>query len=96
MRSSGMRESEQHCVKSRRIWLAQAGSQDEEQLAWQVRRRWWHHAVTAGLLIFLGITARNEALEAARELGGAFQSVGLVGIGIVSTLLLLDAITRRR
>jgi zinc transporter ZupT len=53
-------------------------------------------AVTAGLLIFLGIDATNEALEVARELGGAFQGVGLVGIGIVSTILLLDAITRHQ
>ena len=32
-------------------------------------------AVTIGLLIFLGIDATNEALEQARELGGAFQGV---------------------
>jgi zinc transporter ZupT len=53
-------------------------------------------AITAGLLIYLGIDATNEALEIARELGGAFQGVGLVGIGIVATFMLLDAITRRQ
>jgi len=53
-------------------------------------------AVTAGLLIFLGLDATNEALEQAREIGGAFQGVGLVGIGIVVTFMLLDAISRRQ
>ena len=53
-------------------------------------------AVTAGLLIFLGIDATNEALEVARKLGGPFQGVGLVGLGIVVTFMLLDAIARRQ
>lgn len=53
-------------------------------------------ALTAGLLIFLGIDATNEALEVAREIGGPFQGVGLVGLGIVVTFMLLDAIARRQ
>ena len=53
-------------------------------------------AITAGLLIYLGIDAVSEALEIGAELGGAFQGVGLVGIGIVGTFLLLDAISRRQ
>jgi ZIP family zinc transporter len=53
-------------------------------------------ALTAGLLIFLGIDATSEALELGGELGGPFQGVGLVGIGIVATFLLLDAISRRQ
>jgi len=53
-------------------------------------------AVTAGLLIYLGIDATAEALEIAGELGGPFQGIGLVGIGILVTFLLLDAITRRQ
>jgi len=53
-------------------------------------------AITAGLLIFLGIDATSEALELAGDIGGAFQGVGLVGIGIVVTFLLLDAISRRQ
>jgi zinc transporter, ZIP family len=53
-------------------------------------------AITAGLLIFLGIDAGSEALELANEVGGPFQGVGLVGIGIVGTFLLLDAISRRQ
>lgn len=53
-------------------------------------------ALTAGLLIYLGIDATNEALELGGTLGGAFQGVGIVGIGIVTTFLLLDAIGRRQ
>ncbi len=53
-------------------------------------------AVTIGLLIFLGIDATNEALEQARELGGAFQGVGIIGIGIVGTFMLLHALSRRQ
>ena len=53
-------------------------------------------AVTVGLLIYLGIDATAEALELGGELEGPFQGVGLVGIGIVGTVLLLDAISRRQ
>ncbi|MBI4670082.1 MAG: hypothetical protein HY741_00215 [Chloroflexi bacterium] len=53
-------------------------------------------ALTIGLLIFLGLDAASEALEQANALGGAFQGVGIVGIGIVGTFLLLDAISRRQ
>lgn len=53
-------------------------------------------ALTAGLLIFLGIDATAEALELAAEIGGPFQGIGLVGIGIVATVLLLDSLTRRQ
>lgn len=53
-------------------------------------------ALTAGLLIYLGIDATAEALELAREIGSPFQGVGLVGLGIVVTFLLLDTISRRQ
>jgi ZIP family zinc transporter len=53
-------------------------------------------AATAGLLVFLGLDTLAEALEAARELPSAFQGVGLIGIGVVSTFLLLEAISRRQ
>ncbi len=53
-------------------------------------------AVTVGLLIYLGIDATTEALELGGELGGPYQGVGLIGIGIVGTFLLLDAISRRQ
>lgn len=53
-------------------------------------------AVTIGLLIFLGIDATSEALELAGQVGGAFQGVGIVGIGIVGTFMLLHAISQRQ
>jgi len=52
-------------------------------------------AATAGLLVFLGIDTLVEALEAARDMPSAFQGVGLIGIGTVSTFLLLEAIAGR-
>ncbi len=51
-------------------------------------------ALTAGLLLFLGIDAVSEALEVAARLGGPFQGVGLVATGVLATYLLLDAIGR--
>ncbi|MEO7908897.1 MAG: hypothetical protein ABIV47_04535 [Roseiflexaceae bacterium] len=45
-----------------------------------MRRRWWHRAMKADRLLFLGCNATNEALEEARELGGAFQGVSLVNL----------------
>jgi ZIP family zinc transporter len=53
-------------------------------------------AVTAGLLVFLGLDTLAEALEFAGEIPSAFQGVGLIGIGAVGTFLLLDAITKRQ
>lgn len=53
-------------------------------------------AATVGLLVFLGIDATSEALELGATLGGAFQGTGIVGIGILGTWLLLDAISRRQ
>ena len=51
-------------------------------------------ALTVGLLIYLGIDATNEALEAAATVGGPFQGVGLTGIGIIGTFLGLYAVAR--
>jgi len=53
-------------------------------------------AATAGLLIFLGLDTLAEALEFAAEVPSAFQGIGLIGIGIVATFLLLDAISKRQ
>ncbi len=50
-------------------------------------------AVTLGLLIFLGLDALAEALEAATSVPSSFQGVGLIGIGGVATFLLLEAIS---
>jgi zinc transporter ZupT len=51
-------------------------------------------AVTAGLLIFLGLDTLNEALEEAAELPATFQGIGLIGIGAVATYLLLELVGR--
>jgi zinc transporter ZupT len=53
-------------------------------------------AATIGLLIFLGIDAASEAIDLSAGIGETFQGVGLVGIGIVGTWLLLNAISRRQ
>ena len=53
-------------------------------------------ALTIGLLIFLGVDAVNEAVEQASAVAGPFQGIGLVGLGLVLTVLLLEAIGRRQ
>lgn len=53
-------------------------------------------AITAGLLIFLGLDTIAEAIEMAAEIPSAFQGIGLIGIGAVATFLLLDAISKRQ
>lgn len=64
----------------------------------QLGRRWmvFLMAVTAGLLIFLGLDTLVEALENAAHTPSPFQGIGLVGIGTVATFLLLDAISRKQ
>ena len=61
-------------------------------------RRWiiFLMAVTAGLLIFLGLDTLVEALENAAKTPNPFQGTGLIGIGVVSTFLLLDAISQKQ
>jgi len=49
-------------------------------------------AVTAGLLVYLGLDTLNEALEEAAELPATYQGIGLIGIGAVVTYLLLDMV----
>ncbi len=53
-------------------------------------------AATVGLLIFLGLDTIAEALEFASEVPSAFQGIGLIGIGAVTTFLLLDAISKQQ
>jgi zinc transporter ZupT len=53
-------------------------------------------AITAGLLVFLGLDTLAEALEFAGKVPSAFQGIGLIGIGSVATFLLLDAISKRQ
>jgi len=63
----------------------------------QLQRRWMVFllAVTAGLLVFLGLDTLVEAIEQAALVPGPFQGIGLIGIGTVGTFLLLEAISRR-
>jgi zinc transporter ZupT len=49
-------------------------------------------AATLGILAFLGIDTLVEAREAAVRLPNAFQGIGLIAIGVVATVLLLEAI----
>ena len=53
-------------------------------------------AVTAGLLVFLGLDTLSEAIEQAAAVPGSFQGIGLIGIGTVGTFFLLDSISRRQ
>jgi len=64
----------------------------------QLGRRWmvFLMAVTAGLLVFLGLDTLVEALENAAEAPSPFQGIGLIGIGAVATFLLLDALSRKQ
>jgi zinc transporter ZupT len=64
----------------------------------QLGRRWMVFllAVTAGLLVFLGLDTLAEALEQANAVPSPLQGIGLVGIGAVTTFFLLDAISRRQ
>jgi zinc transporter ZupT len=64
----------------------------------QLGRRWmvFLMALTAGLLIFLGLDTLVEALENAAKAPGPFQGIGLIGIGAVATFLLLDALSRKQ
>jgi zinc transporter, ZIP family len=52
-------------------------------------------ALTAGLLIFLGVDALHEALELAARVPGPYRGVGLVAIGLIGAVLVLVALSRR-
>lgn len=53
------------------------------------------NAVTAGLLVFLGIDTLVEAIETSAEVPNPFQAFGLIGIGAVGVFMLLAAISAR-
>jgi zinc transporter ZupT len=63
-----------------------------------VSQRWldFFLALTAGLLIFLGVDAFAESLETAALVPGAFQGFGLVLLGVLGTPLALAAVGHRR
>jgi zinc transporter ZupT len=54
----------------------------------------WLMALTVGLLFFLGVDAIREALEAAADVGGPLQGVGLTAIGVAAAVLVLYAVAR--
>ena len=63
-------------------------------------KQWTHFALalTGGLLIFLAVDSLHEALENAARVAGSLQGVPLVLLGVVGTLLSLEAVagSRRR
>jgi len=52
-------------------------------------------ALTAGLLLFLGVDALDDALEVAGDLPPAYQGLALVLLGVLGTVLLLIWVSRR-
>jgi zinc transporter ZupT len=56
----------------------------------------WLMALTAGLLVFLGIDALAEALDQAASLGPPFQGPGMIGIGVALAFLALIAVSKSR
>lgn len=64
----------------------------------QLGRQWMVFllAITAGLLVFLGMDTLTEAIQQASSVAGPFQGIGLVVIGTVGTFLLLDAFSKRQ
>ncbi len=63
----------------------------------RLKRKWIHFmlALTAGLLVFLGVDALEEGLEAAGAVAGAFQGKVVVVVGALATLIVLEAVSRR-
>jgi ZIP family zinc transporter len=54
------------------------------------------NAVTAGLLIFLGVDTLVEAIDVTAKVPGPFQGFGLIAIGAVGVFMLLAAISARQ
>jgi len=65
-----------------------------------LNRRWTHFALalTGGLLVFLAVDSLHEALENAESVARGLQGVALVLLGVLGTVLLLEALagSRRR
>jgi zinc transporter ZupT len=53
-------------------------------------------AATVGLLIFLGVDAFFESFEQAELIPGALQGLGVMAIGLVGSVALLNAISSRQ
>ncbi|HEY3249140.1 MAG TPA: ZIP family metal transporter [bacterium] len=62
----------------------------------QLSRRWiaFFLALTAGLLVFLGVEAVVDGLEIAADLPAAYQGTGLVLVGSIITFLVLVGVSR--
>ena len=60
-------------------------------------RRWMNFflSLTAGLLIFLGVDAVEEALKSASLVPDAFQGVGLIVIGLIASMMVLVAVGQK-
>lgn len=71
------------------LWLPLLARLDERGMTFLM-------SATVGLLLYLGLDATSEALELGAQLGGPFQGTGIVGIGIVGTILLLGAVSRQQ
>jgi zinc transporter ZupT len=63
----------------------------------RIGRKWMNFflSLTAGLLIFLGIDALEEALGSAGQVPDAFQGVGVIAIGFIVSVTALVAIGQR-
>ncbi|MEE9206768.1 MAG: metal transporter [Gemmatimonadota bacterium] len=59
-----------------------------------ISRRWIHFflSLTIGLLVFLGVDALAEAFETAEAVPDAFQGIGLVLLGLLISLIVLQAV----
>jgi zinc transporter ZupT len=64
----------------------------------RLERRWVHFALalTAGLLVFLGADAIQEAFASAAAVAGAFQGTAVVVLGALGALLGLQVVSRAR
>lgn len=64
----------------------------------RLSREWFEYmlALTAGLLVFLGVDALSEALETAAEVPGAFQGTMLVLLGGLGGFLVLQLLSGTR
>ena len=62
-----------------------------------ISKKWMNFflSLTAGLLIFLGVDALEEAFEVAERVPGVFQGVALIGMGALLSFLILVTIGKK-
>ena len=63
----------------------------------RINKRWINFflSLTAGLLIFLGVDALEEAFEVAERIPGVFQGVSLIAMGALVSFLVLVTVGKR-